>query len=125
MYELVREPRNAYKALVWGVICGYVTATWTISLLHDDGGSAAHDIPASGTSLPHSDACPACRFLAGSNATEVPPSSYPIATPTEAAREASCACQVVITHFPRGPIILRGPPIVPLSSSDEVLVKTM
>ncbi len=115
MYELTREQRNAHKALVLGVLLVYTLITSTIRLLHDNDCSATHGIPNAGTSLPCNDACPACKYLAGSHATESPCSSGLAVIPAETALETPRCSQVVVAHSHMSSIILRGPPVVPLS----------
>jgi len=112
MYALAREQRNAHKALVLGILLVYALITWTVPLLHDDDCSATHGRPNPGTSLPCNDACPACKFLAGSYATENPCSSGLIVIPAETTFEVPPDCQVVVANSHRGSIILRGPPVV-------------
>ncbi len=112
MRTLAQEQRNLHKALVLSILLVYTLITWTIPLLHDDDCSATHGIPNPGTSLPCNDACPACKFLAGSYAMENPCSLGLIVIPAETTFEAPPDCQVVVVHSHRGSIILRGPPVV-------------
>lgn len=63
-----------------------------------------------GKTAPSSDSCPACKFLAGANSTEVLPDSSP---PTIAYQMASLPAPdapVIISRPWTSSIILRGPP---------------
>lgn len=111
MHALTHKHRNTHQAFAYGTLLVYALVTWAIPLLHDDDCSTTHGIPSPGTSLPCGHSCPACKFLAGSHATESPCNSGVIATLAETTSEAPRDCWIVITHFYMGSIILRGPPI--------------
>jgi len=113
MYSFAHKRKNADQALVVGITLAYAVITWAVPFPH------SHDCPAAhgATQTPcHSDSsCPACRYLAGSNSTEVHCDSSPVLKESQIPPESTCDSLVVITSLCEGSILLRGPPAAPLS----------
>jgi hypothetical protein len=115
MYALAHKQRNTYKALTVGITLVYVVITLAVPLLHKDDCPAAPGSKSPGSSLPSSAPCPACKFLAGANATQVHCDSTPVLTQSQTLPEVTRDSQVVIASPCAGSIVLRGPPVAPLS----------
>ncbi len=113
MYELAHKQRNTYNAIALGILLVYTLITWAVPLLHDDDCPVAHGTP--GTHSPSEGTCPACNFLAGANATDVPCDPTPVLMESKTPPEFVWNSAVVITSPCEGSIILRGPPVGPLS----------
>jgi len=63
-----------------------------------------------GKTAPSSDSCPACKFLAGANSTEVSPDSCPVTFAYQIALLPAPSAQPITSRHWASSIILRGPP---------------
>jgi hypothetical protein len=115
MYTLAQRHRNRHKTVVLGVGLVYAVITWTIPLLHNDDCPATHAGDGTGSSVPSKGACPACKFLAASNATEIRCDSGLVLTCSEIIAEFPDDSPVVVASPCAGSIVLRGPPALSLS----------
>jgi hypothetical protein len=115
MYRLAQKHREIHKAIIVGVALVYVVITWALPLLHSDDCPATHAGEGTGSSVPSDGACPACKCLAGSNATEAHCDAGPALIRSEIVSELPEDSQVVVPFPCRGSIILRGPPPTSLS----------
>ena len=68
-----------------------------------------------GKTAPSSDSCPACKFLAGANSTEVLPDSIPAPLAYQVASLLAPDSSVITVRHWASSIVLRGPPSPPLT----------
>ena len=111
MSQLHRSTNGRHKVIAVSVFCMYLVIACGVNLFHTE------DCPlTTGKTAPSSESCPACKFLAGANATEVLYDSGPavmecraVAAPTpDSFGTVSAPCLGSI-------IVLRGPPLESLS----------
>jgi len=101
---------DAHKAIAVGVFCLYLVVACGVNLFHTE------DNPlTTGKTAPSSDSCPACKFLAGANSTEVLHDSNLAAIEYQMVSAPTPDSFVVVSTRCTGSIILRGPPLLPIS----------
>jgi hypothetical protein len=93
----------------------YLAIASAVPLLHDDDCTATDGAGAGRTSVPFDNTCPACKFVAGSNAMELPCDYGAAPILSEIASELPSDSQVLATCLCPDAIIRRGPPAVSLS----------
>jgi len=115
MYPTESERSKVHGVLVVLTATVYIAITCTVSLFHID--DYREEMPSShGGGTAHSEPeCPACKFLAGSNATEAQCDSTPTVTQVEFIPAPPPHSGVAVASLCVGSIILRGPPILCLS----------
>jgi hypothetical protein len=112
---LLRRKARSFQTLVVCVALTYVAITSITPLLHSDDCPEVPRPDGQPRSSPSESPCPACKFLAGANATQVIYDSSVVVTPyTFVAAPAPDATVVVSTQC-TGSIVLRGPPLLATS----------
>jgi hypothetical protein len=106
----LRKSVDVHKAMVVGVLCLYLAVACGVNLFHTE-----DDPLTTGKTAPSSDSCPACKFLAGANATQVLYESCPVAIEYQVVSAPAPGSFVVVSKQCTGSIVLRGPPLLPLS----------
>lgn len=113
MYERGRKRKSMHCASAFGTVVAYALITCTVPLLHSDD---CPSVPGNkGTHSSTENACPACNFLAGANATEVPCDLPPVLVESTIVPTTGWHLTVMVTWPCKGSIILRGPPAASLS----------
>ncbi len=106
----LRKSIDAHKAMVVGVFCAYLAVACGVNLFHTEENPLT-----TGKTNPSSDSCPACKFLAGANATQVLYESSLVAIEYQIVSAPTPDAFVVVSKQCTGSIVLRGPPLLPLS----------
>ncbi len=98
-----------------GVALAYLVIVSAVPLLHKEDCPAAPGNKTTEDSLPSGAPCPACMFLANSNAAQVHCDCLPGLTQSPILAEFTQDFVVVVVSSCAGPILLRGPPAYLLS----------
>lgn len=113
MYGRVWKRKSMHCAIALGTVVAFALIACTVPLLHSD------DCPrVPGNKNTHSsteNTCPACNFLAGANATEIPCDLPPTLVESAIVPAVPWHSTIVIASACEGSIILRGPPAASLS----------
>jgi len=115
MYTFVRKQASSFQTLAVSVAVAYLGITWLVPLLHSDDCPNAPGADPGTRSTPSGNPCPACKFLAGSNSTEVQYDAGPLLAESRVQPESTQDSGVVLANLCKGSIILRAPPAAPLS----------
>ena len=113
MYKRTRKRKDVHCAIALGTVLAYALITWTVPLLHSDD---CPRVPGNEDAHPSTEnTCPACNFLAGANATEIPCDLTPELVESTIVPAVAWHSTIVIAWACEGSIILRGPPAASLS----------
>lgn len=111
MYTFVRKQAGSFHTLAVSVAVVYLAITSLVPLLHSDDCPNAPGADAGSRSTSLGNPCPACKFLAGSNSTEVQYDTGPLLAESQVPPESTQDSGVVLANQCEGSIILRAPPV--------------
>ncbi len=95
------------KAVAVAALAAYLTIACGVDLFHTEDCPLTH-----GKTAPSSESCPACKFLAGANATEALHDSGPVVLEHSIISPPAPGSHVTVSKHWATSIALRGPPSI-------------
>jgi hypothetical protein len=111
----MRKRAGGSQAILVGVALVYFAIAVAVPLLHQDDCPAAPGSKTAGNTLPSNAPCPACKFLANSHSDQIPYEATPDLVQSRILPDFGRHSLAIVTSPGEGSILLRGPPLPPLS----------